>query len=119
MSEHWTGVKPTPPGFRLGDLERSVELRSSYDENELFPMPCFDVELAVFSRPSASVCFPVHPVGVIKVYEAAAEVFGGLNIDLKGVGKCNLKLVTGAAFCVALLTAGCVGDAMARVPVAR
>lgn len=54
--------------------------------------PFFNEEVALWSRPASSVCFPLHPAGVLEVHSRAAALLAPTLDELGLVGAARERL---------------------------
>lgn len=73
----WDGAT-LPKAIRLTPDERGVLLPrdTSFQLGKLEPAPFLSMEVGLWARPSASVAFPVHPVGAAELFRRAVDVIG-------------------------------------------
>jgi hypothetical protein len=73
----WDG-STLPRVIRLTPDERGVLLPigSSFQLGKVEPAPFLSAEMQLWTKPTAAIAFPIHPVGAAELFRRAAEVVG-------------------------------------------
>jgi len=75
----WDPGNFAPPETMMADDRRAVTiaLDPAVPRSDRVPAPILDAELSTWMRPSSAACFPIHDLGVLRLYSLAREILAG------------------------------------------
>jgi hypothetical protein len=101
MVDPWASPEELPPETENSSIPGTIILSDGVVP-KLFPTPILGAELDPVVRPSPSVCFPLHPIGVLKLYglaRAAQNSFG--SVEALGLDRTDAQELYGATWSAA------------------